>query len=96
MALPQRTSGERPRGGSSRLLIVSNRLPIVARSEDGHVRLGVSSGGLATGLRSWHEHSNGLWIGWPGDVSRFSPEQRTELAERLQDHRVIPVELSRE
>ena len=83
-------------GPTSRLLIVSNRLPIVARIDDGDVRLGVSSGGLATGLRSWHQRSGGLWIGWPGDVSRFSREQRSELTERLADHRVVPVELSRD
>jgi trehalose 6-phosphate synthase/phosphatase len=79
-----------------RLLIVSNRLPIAARLVEGDVRLTPASGGLATGLRPWHESSGGLWIGWPGDVSRFSPAQRTALDDQLRRRGIVPVDLSRE
>lgn len=78
----------------SRLLIVSNRLPVTARLEDNRVRLVQASGGLATGLRSWHRQSTASWIGWPGDVSRFSEVQRAELDERLAAAGVVPVFLS--
>ena len=54
---------------SSRLLIVSNRLPVSATLDGGEVRLSAASGGLATGLRPWHEGADGKWIGWPGGPS---------------------------
>ena len=79
-----------------RLLIVSNRLPVSARLDDGAVRLTRASGGLATGLRAWHERAGGLWIGWPGDTSRFTAAQMAELDERLQQRSVVPVHLTPE
>ncbi|HVL67487.1 MAG TPA: bifunctional alpha,alpha-trehalose-phosphate synthase (UDP-forming)/trehalose-phosphatase [Vicinamibacterales bacterium] len=78
-----------------RLLIVSNRLPVTAAlGDDGRVRLGPASGGLATGMRPWHEGSGGLWIGWPGDTSRFSTEQRAEMERQLGARGIVPVLLS--
>ena len=80
----------------NRLLIVSNRLPVTAGIDAGGVRLTATSGGLATGLRSWHEGSSGRWIGWPGDVSRFTSPQRANLDEQLRARAIVPVYLSRE
>ena len=80
--------------GSSRLLIVSNRLPVSAHVAGGEVQLTAASGGLATGLRPWHEGSGGLWIGWPGDTSRFTPEQQAELERALTARAIVPVPLS--
>jgi trehalose 6-phosphate synthase/phosphatase len=79
---------------TGRLLNVANRLPIVAKLEEGQVRLKASSGGLATGLRRWHAGSEGLWIGWPGDLSRFSQTQKQELEKKLASRRILPVSLS--
>jgi trehalose 6-phosphate synthase/phosphatase len=79
---------------SGRLLIVSNRLPVTARSAADGVRLTLASGGLATGLRPWHEQSGGLWIGWPGDVSRFTAAQRDQLDRQLAGRGIVPVHLS--
>ena len=81
---------------SSRLLIVSNRLPVGARLNEGRVRLSASSGGLATGLRPWHEGSEGRWIGWPGDVSKFGPDQRRDLDRQLDERGIVPVYLSQD
>ena len=77
-----------------RLLIVSNRLPITVRLEDGNVRVINSSGGVATGLRGCHERSAGAWLGWPGDLARLSPAQRKDLDRKLASQRIVPVELS--
>ncbi len=85
-----------PTVASARLLIVSNRLPVTASVEGGRLRLVDATGGLATGLRSWHQQSHGLWIGWPGDLSRLNASQREELHEALQQRGVIPVLLSSE
>ena len=81
---------------SDRLLIVSNRLPVTACVSGGRVSLSDAGGGLATGLRPYHAQSRGLWIGWPGDVSSFSPSQDAELEAALRDRAIVPVRLSRE
>lgn len=80
----------------SRLLIVSNRLPVTADVADGQVCLSDAGGGLATGLRPYHESSGGLWIGWPGDVSRMTADQRCDLERQLQQRAIVPVALSRD
>ena len=62
----------------SRLIIISNRLPVTIDKKEGALFLHPSAGGLATGLRSLeHEHDT-IWIGWPGGVIK-SPKQKKEL-----------------
>jgi trehalose 6-phosphate synthase/phosphatase len=77
-----------------RLIIISNRLPISAVPGDDGIHVTPSSGGLATGLRRWHAQSNGLWFGWPGDVSAASLVQRGEFDRQLQQRGIVPVHLS--
>jgi trehalose 6-phosphate synthase/phosphatase len=77
-----------------RLLIVSNRLPVGAALRDGMVHLTMADGGLATGMRPWHDQSNGLWIGWPGDVSGFSATQQTALDQQLRRRGITAVHLT--
>ncbi len=84
------------RRSAARLLIVSNRLPVTAAVAGDAVTLTAAAGGLATGLRPWHEGSGGLWIGWPGDVSQFTPEQHADLARQLAARAIVPVTLTRE
>ncbi len=50
----------------SRLLIVSNRLPVSTIKKRGEIHILPSAGGLATGLSSFYRSYNGLWMGWPG------------------------------
>ena len=52
----------------SRLLVVSNRLPVTVSAAQGEAIVTPSMGGLSTGLRGPFERSQGLWIGWPGDL----------------------------
>src|SRR5271165_2227951 len=77
-----------------RLILVSNRLPVTVRLDDGEVSISRSPGGLATGLRVPHERTGGTWIGWPGDVSRLDPAQRRALDSHLAELRCVPVHLS--
>ena len=79
---------------SRRLLIVSNRLPVTARCADGDLRLTPSSGGLANGLRPWHEDSGGIWLGWPGDVTRLPLQLLPDLERRLAHRAMVPVFLT--
>ena len=76
-----------------RLIIVSNRLPVTVRAEHGEPVVHLSVGGLATGLRAPHERSNGLWIGWPGDLCGLDPVGREKVLRRLAELRTVPVEL---
>lgn len=78
----------------SRLLLVSNRLPVTVKTERESATVVPSAGGLATGLRGPHERSGGLWIGWPGDVSRLSELQRARVDEQLAARRCVPLHLS--
>jgi trehalose 6-phosphate synthase/phosphatase len=79
---------------SSRLLIVSNRLPVTAAATDGQVKLTRAGGGLSNGLRPFHEQTGGRWIGWPGDVARFTGSEQAELQKQLDARGIVPVELS--
>jgi trehalose 6-phosphate synthase/phosphatase len=57
-----------------RVVIVSNRLPISVGKKHNRLEITPSVGGLATGLSSFHQGNNGLWVGWPG----FSPPDQKE------------------
>jgi trehalose 6-phosphate synthase/phosphatase len=51
----------------SRLVVVSNRLPVVFRKEEsGRWNAEPGSGGLVTALLPVLRHRGGTWIGWPG------------------------------
>lgn len=53
---------------ASRLLIISNRLPItISRSEGDHEwKMSMSSGGLVSALSGLKKNTTFTWIGWPG------------------------------
>src|SRR5262249_18302481 len=80
---------------ANRLLILSNRLPITATVSDQAVSFTQASGGLATGLRGWHERTGGLWIGWPG-IETPPPEQQRALDDQLAERGIVAVHLSRD
>jgi trehalose 6-phosphate synthase/phosphatase len=77
-----------------RLLIVSNRLPVSVRAERGEVHVVPSAGRLATAMRGPHARHGGLWIGWPGDVSRLDEAQRRDVDAQIAAMRAVPVTLS--
>jgi len=63
--------------GTGRLILVSNRLPVVMSQGEQGWDVRIAAGGLATGLSGPHRDSGGRWIGWPGIVSddgSLSPE----------------------
>ncbi len=51
---------------SSRLVVVSNRLPVVFEQEDGRWVSRPGSGGLITALTPVLRRRGGLWVGWTG------------------------------
>jgi trehalose 6-phosphate synthase/phosphatase len=54
------------RAASKRLLVVSNRLPVVLEKKESGWTLKAGSGGLVSALAPVLSHRGGLWIGWPG------------------------------
>src|SRR5688572_18832076 len=80
----------------SRLLLVSNRLPVSAQAAADGIRVVPSSGGLATGLGAWHHRTDSLWCGWPGDVATATAAQRDALDRDLHERGLVPVHLGRE
>ncbi len=52
-----------------RIVVVSNRLPVVVDQEEAGWRTRPGSGGLVTALQPILRRFGGLWIGWSGDVS---------------------------
>lgn len=49
-----------------RLVVVSNRLPIVIEGSDERAAITQASGGLVTAMVPILKKKKGLWIGWPG------------------------------
>ncbi|MDB5183281.1 MAG: hypothetical protein JWO47_1065 [Candidatus Saccharibacteria bacterium] len=53
-------------GAMGNLIIVSNRLPLSVKKENGALEFYPSAGGLATGLASYASNKKNRWIGWIG------------------------------
>lgn len=76
---------------NSRLLLVSNRLPItIKRSENGKYDFSMSSGGLVSGLSGLSKTTTFQWYGWPG--LEVPEEEIPEVKQRLKDeYGAVPV-----
>ena len=77
-------------------IFISNRLPVTIEQNGDGFTYEKSIGGLATGLRSYHQRSGGLWVGWPGIVSdTLSERDRQSVRRSLEsDYHCVPVFLS--
>jgi trehalose 6-phosphate synthase/phosphatase len=86
------------RDGMERLIIVSNRLPVVvSQGPDGEVSVNPGSGGLVTALAPVLRDRGGLWIGWTGTVEEDGIDLEGPLAEAnaRSGYDLVPVPLSR-
>lgn len=84
--------------GSKRLVIVSNRLPVICRkSKQGRWEVRPSAGGLITALDPVFKNRGGIWVGWPGTIDATLEELKEPLfaADGL-GYRFVPVSLTRE
>lgn len=77
----------------SRIIVVSNRLPVTVVYDDADsFRLVPSAGGLATGIGSMNMTEPCVWVGWPGQVHR---SHQASITERLRSsYECEPVFLS--
>jgi trehalose 6-phosphate synthase/phosphatase len=77
------------------VIIVSNRLPISVKKEDGELKFSPSLGGLATGLSSYVNRRKNRWIGWPGIASdELSGNDEDIIVAELAKHNCTPVFLN--
>ncbi len=80
----------------SRVLIVSNRLPVTVRESKRGIVVEPSAGGLASGLRPYFQSASATWIGWPGPLSAsLSDAARRSLDEQMSLHHLQLVELGK-
>lgn len=59
---------------SKRLVVASNRLPLVLEQVDGAWQSRAGSGGLVTALNPVLRQRGGLWVGWPGTIGHEAHE----------------------
>lgn len=78
----------------SRLVAVSNRLPVVFKSENGGWTTTPGSGGLITAMAPVLKNRGGLWIGWPGAANVDGLEKLLRSASADAGYELKPVELS--
>lgn len=79
----------------SKLIIASNRLPVMINRDDDGMTIKPSAGGLATGLKSYHKEGNSVWIGWPGVMPETKAEAK-EVTTLLETEQCLPVFLNEE
>ena len=78
-------------------IIVSNRLPIRISKVENSFKFTATSGGLATGMKTVHEHEDSLWVGWPGiGIDEIAPNAWAPLAQDLEENNYAPVLLDKE
>ena len=75
-------------------IIVSNRLPVQANKVGDEWSFTPTSGGLATGMKSFHKEGDSLWVGWPGVSSDILDDNsKKQIHEDLEKIRYCPVSL---
>lgn len=81
-----------------RIVIISNRLPVLARRVDGILEAVPGSGGLVTALAPVLRYRGGVWIGWSGIDGGEEKELRDLFAksENTAGFSLRPVVLSKE
>ncbi|CAI8170549.1 MAG: Trehalose-6-phosphate synthase [Crocinitomicaceae bacterium] len=80
----------------SKIIIVSNRLPIKVIKNKNSYEFINSSGGLATGMNSIHSKNDTIWIGWPGIASdNLNKKTKGELNKFLDKKNFKPVHLNK-
>jgi len=84
----------------SKIIFVSNRLPVTISKRKDELKIQQSPGGLATCLRSLQEEGKAVFVGWPGYWPINDKEKRfieNNLINRYQSYPVFisPTEISK-
>lgn len=79
----------------SRLLVVSNRLPVTVEIDGDKPVFARSVGGLATGIASLETDKERIWYGWPGIAkNRLTEKNMQAITAGLKEHGSCPVFLT--
>jgi len=80
----------------SKIIFISNRLPVTVSKKEDILEYNKSIGGLATGLKSFHEQSESIWVGWTGvSDEEINEKEKESIQKELKDkYQCLPVFLS--
>jgi trehalose 6-phosphate synthase len=83
-------------GSDKRLVIISNRLPVVINREGDEWIVTPSSGGLVTALAPVLRDRGGIWIGWPGTLDEVDLTEPLKKGAADAGYKLFPVLLTKE
>ncbi|KAJ1963626.1 Trehalose-6-P synthase/phosphatase complex synthase subunit [Dipsacomyces acuminosporus] len=78
----------------SRLIVVSNRLPVTLTQSDNEWSFKLSSGGLVSALSGLKKEMSFTWVGWPG--MDFGPDDRRKIDSLLVENSCAAVYIDEE
>jgi len=80
----------------SKIIFISNRLPVTVSKNEEILEYNKSIGGLATGLKSFHEQSDSIWAGWTGvSDEEINEKEKKSIQKELKDkYQCLPIFLS--
>ena len=81
---------------NKRLIVVSNRLPIVISKENDQWGIQPGSGGLITALAPILKESESLWIGWPGTSGKTPIKRLLDQFGSEQGYKLVGIPLSQQ
>ncbi|MDP8214337.1 MAG: trehalose-6-phosphate synthase [Candidatus Euphemobacter frigidus] len=79
---------------ANKLIIVSNRLPMVLKETNGNWQLEAGTGGLVNALAPVLKERGGVWIGWPGGLEEAPIRKIFAQSEKRLGYNITPVSLS--
>ena len=81
---------------ASRLVAVSNRLPVKLVRENGNWQVRPGSGGLVTAMAPVLKNRGGVWIGWSGGTEEAALSSLLGQASKMSGYDLRPVSLTAE
>jgi trehalose 6-phosphate synthase len=81
---------------NKRLIVVSNRLPVVIDKENDQWRIQPGSGGLVTALNPILKENESLWIGWPGTGKEAPIQKLLDQFGSKQGYKLVGIPLSQQ
>ena len=81
---------------NKRLIVVSNRLPIVISKENNQWGIQPGSGGLITALTPILKENKSLWVGWPGTGGKAPIRRLLDQFGSEQGYKLVGIPLSQQ
>jgi trehalose 6-phosphate synthase/phosphatase len=81
---------------NKRLIVVSNRLPIVISKENDQWGIQPGSGGLITALTPILKENKSLWVGWPGTGGKAPIRKLLDQFGSEQGYKLVGIPLSQQ